>query len=555
MKNRKHQDHFDTRRNFICRSACSSLGVTSIVNTLAHLRLMQGVMAQAAPPPDYKAMICLFLYGGNDSNNMLVPLDGVARTNYELARPATHPLNLPVTGDNPNDGTLNLGPALALTPPNGGFGQATATQFGVHPSLPNVRNLFNGGDLAFVANVGTLVQPITRTQYVTVPRTVPVPPQLFSHSDQQLQWQSSLPDRPFQTGWGGRAADVLTAANVNPLGNVSMNISIAGQNSFEVGGSVIQYGVSTAGVVGLSGYNSGTNTYGNAANYSVSPPTYLANDAGRTLKALDIITKLTRMQLGEPASHYQHHLEEGYNDVMKRARDNEAIVGTALGLNSQAIADAFDYAFGWAGGAATRPTLPDVANQMKMVARLMQGRTSLGNNRQIFFVSMGGFDTHQNQPNDHNNLMGQLDKTLKGFKDALEVVDATLWNNVLLFTHSDFTRTLQPNGGGTADGTDHGWGGHQIVMGGPVIGQRIYGTFPDLARNAGQDVDSSRGRWIPTTAVDQYASVAAKWFMSEGTNYLSGIGDASVSSVFPNLSRFQAVSSIPSSLGFVDFSV
>lgn len=364
MKNRKHQDHFDTRRNFLCRSACSSLGVTSIVNTLAHLKLMQGVMAQAPPPPDYKAMICLFLYGGNDANNMLVPLDGVARTNYELARPATHPLNIPVTGDNPNDGTLALGPALALTPPSGGFGQTTATQFGVHPGLVNVRNLFNSGDLAFVANVGTLVQPITRTQYVAVPRTVPVPPQLFSHSDQQLQWQSSLPDRPFQTGWGGRAADVLMAANANPLGNVSMNISIAGQNSFEVGGSVIQYAVSTAGVVGLTGYNSGSNTYGNAANYSVTPPTYSVNDPGRTLKALDIITKLTRMQLGEPASHYQHHLEEGYNDVMKRARDNEAIVGTALGLTFQPIADAFDYAFGWAGGTATRPTLPDVANQL-----------------------------------------------------------------------------------------------------------------------------------------------------------------------------------------------
>jgi uncharacterized protein (DUF1501 family) len=190
-----------------------------------------------------------------------------------------------------------------------------------------------------------------------------------------------------------------------------------------------------------------------------------------------------------------------------------------------------------------------------MVARLMQGRTSLGNNRQIFFVSMGGFDTHQNQPNDHNNLMLNLDRSLKGFKDALAAADATLWDNTLLFTHSDFTRTLQPNGSQAADGTDHGWGGHQVVMGGPVIGQRIYGAFPDLARNAGQDVDSSRGRWIPTTAVDQFGSVIAKWFMSEGASYLSGITESSIATVFPNLSRFQAVNTIPSSLGFVDFAV
>ncbi|SKB01689.1 Uncharacterized conserved protein, DUF1501 family [Prosthecobacter debontii] len=542
MKNSKHKDHFDTRRNFLCRSACGALGVTSIVNTLAHLRLVQSAMAQSAPS-DYKAIICLFLYGGNDSNNTLVPLDGSARTNYESARPVGHPIHIPVSG---------TGAALPLTAPSGGFGQSSATQFGVHPNMGNVQSMFNSGDLAFVANVGTLVQPITRSQYIAVPRSVPVPPQLFSHSDQQLQWQSSLPDRPFQNGWGGRAADLLTAANVNPASNVSMNISISGQNSFQVGSSVVQYAVSTSGVVGLSGYSSsspyfGPGTYGHAANYDVSPVAYSPNDAGKTLKALDTITKLTRMQLGETESHYQHHLEEGYNEVMKRARDNEAIVGSALGGSTTSIDTAFTNAFPGV------TTLPDVANQLKMVARLIQGRSSLGNNRQIFFVSMNGFDTHQNQPTDHGNLMGNLDKSLKGFKDAIAAVDPSLWDDVLLFTHSDFTRTLQPNGNETGSGTDHGWGGHQIVMGGPVIGQRIYGTFPDLARAAGQDVDSNRGRWIPTTAVDQYASVAAKWFMSEGTNYVSGVTGTDINTIFPNLGRFQNIGTIPSNLGFVDF--
>lgn len=536
MKHRKHQDHFDTRRNFLCRSACASLGVTSVVNTLAHLRLVQSAMAQSAPT-DYKAIICLFLYGGNDSNNTLIPLDGVARTNYDSARPAGHPVHIPVTGTNA---------ALPLTAPSGGFGQSSASQFGVHYAMPHTQSLFNSGDLAFVANVGTLVQPVTRPQYIAVPRTVPLPPQLFSHSDQQLQWQSSLPDRPFQNGWGGRAADMLNGL-VNPGSSVSMNISIAGQNSFQVGSSVIQYGVSTSGVVGLSGYNNASGVYGNAANYATQPPSYTNNDPGRTLKALDTVTKLARMQLGETESHYQHHLEEGYNDIMKRARDNEAIVGTALTGSTAAIDTAFTNAFPGV------TTLPDVANQLKMVARLIQGRTSLNNNRQIFFVSMNGFDTHQNQPTDHNNLMGNLDKTLKGFRDAINAVDPALWNDVLLFTNSDFARTLQPNGSETGAGTDHGWGGHQIVMGGPVIGQRIYGAFPDLARAAGQDVDSNRGRWIPTLAVDQYASVAAKWFMSQGSSYVSGLTSNDVSTIFPNLGRFQSVGTIPSNLGFVDF--
>lgn len=503
-------------------------------------------MAQSAPT-DYKAMVCLFLYGGNDANNMLVPLNGTARTNYDTARPTTHPLHI---------STAN---ALPLTAPAGGFGQASATSFGIHPNMGNMQSMFNNGDLAFVANIGTLVQPITRSQYITVPRTVPVPPQLFSHSDQQLQWQSSIPDKPFQNGWGGRTAELLNNL-VNPDSKVSMNISISGQNSFQVGNSVIQYAVSTSGVVGLSGYSASTNpyfapgTYGNSADYSVSPVAYAPNNSGRTLKALDTITKLTRMQLGEAESHYQHHLEEGYNDAMKRARDNEAIVGSALGSATTAIDTAFANAFPGV------TTLPDVANQLKMVARLIQGRSSLENNRQIFFVSMGGFDTHQNQPTDHANLMGNLDKALKGFKDAIDAITAAegsgnLWDDTLLFTHSDFARTLQPNGNETSSGTDHGWGGHQIVMGGPVIGKQIYGTFPDLARATGQDVDSNRGRWIPTHAVDQYASVAAKWFMSQGTNYVNGITSANISDIFPNLGRFQSATTIPSQLGFVDFTV
>ncbi len=573
----KHKDHFDTRRNFICRSACASLGVTSIVNTLAHLRLMQSAVAQTMPT-DYKAVVCLFLYGGNDSNNTLLALNGEARANYEAARarPAGHWLNIPSSGTNPTSG---LAAALSLTAPSGGFGQSAASQFGVHPYMPNTRAMFNSGNLAFVANVGTLVQPIPdRNAYISP--SVPKPPQLFSHSDQQLQWQSSLPDRPFQNGWGGRAADLLMAANTNPNSQVSMNISIAGQNSYQVGSSVVQYAVSTSGVTALAGYNNTNGPYGAAAlapnlsPYDATPPAYANNDQGKALKALDTITKLTRMQLGESDRLYQHHLEEGYNEVMKRARDNETFVGDAIGgatdpVNA-AIIDAFDYAYGWAGGTATRPTLPDVANQLKMVVRLIRGRNFLGNKRQIFFVSMGGYDTHQNQVSDsgtnqnvgHNRLMGDLDKALKGFRDAIAAVTSAenvsgqdLWNDVTLFTNSDFTRTLNPNGSVKESGTDHAWGGHQIVMGGAVNGQRIYGNFPSLAISSGLDVDisaNSRGRWIPTLAVEQFGSDIAKWFMSSGNQYLPGLTSSDLATIFPNLARFQSVGS---ELGFMDFSV
>lgn len=572
----KHQDHFDTRRNFLCRSACASLGVTSIVNTLAHLRLLQSAVAQSNPS-DYKAIVCLFLYGGNDSNNTLIPLNGEARSNYESARarPAGHWINIPVSGSNPTSG---LPAALPLTAPSGGFGQSVATHFGVHPFMPNVQNFFNTGSLAFVANVGTLVQPIPdRAAYVNP--GVPKPPQLFSHSDQQLQWQSSLPDRPFQNGWGGRAADLLMSMNANPNSMVSMNISIAGQNSFQVGSSTVQYAVSTGGVTALANYGNATGPYGaaalapNTSPYATTPPSYAANDQGRALRAIDTITKLTRMQLGEPDRFYQHHLEEGYNEVMKRARDNETFVGDAIGPASDpvnaAIIDAFDYAFGW-DSVGNRPTLPEVAQQLRMVARLIRGRNFLGNKRQIFFVGMGGFDTHQNQVSDSNNninvghnlLMRQLDNALKGFHDALAAISnaeslpgAGLWNNVTLFTNSDFTRTLNPNGSVRESGTDHAWGGHQMVMGGAVNGQRIYGTFPNLAISSGLDVDisaNSRGRWIPTLAVEQFGSDIAKWFMSSGNQFLPGLSNSHLATIFPNLGRFQTVGA---ELGFMNFSV
>lgn len=550
----KHQDHFDTRRNFLCRSACASLGVTSIVNTLAHLRLLQSAAAQGAPG-DYRAIVCLFLYGGNDSNNMLVPRAGAARANYDNARPASIPFHL---NANPFHATNNPNGVHPLTLASGGPSQATANNsFGLHPAMANSKNLFNNQDLAFVANAGTLVVPLPdRDTYFS--SAYAKPPQLFSHSDQQLQWQSSLPDRPFQNGWGGRAADLIHGL-ANGGSQVSMNISIAGQNSFQVGSQTVQYAVSTSGVTPLSGFSNSNGPYGaaaaNGANpYVSTPPAYSTASAGRILEGADMLAKLARMQLGEPDSRYQHLLENSYNEVMRRARDNEALVGEIFNGDTSVIDTAFNTAF-------NNATLPAIASQLHTVARLMQGRASIGDpKRQIFFVSMGGYDTHRSQLADHPTLLGDLDKSLQGFRDALTSLG--LWNDTLLFTNSDFTRTFQPNGESGLSGTDHGWGGHQIVMGGPVRGGRVFGAFPSLARANNDpatslDADTegrARGRWIPTTSVEQFMSVAAKWFLSQdGGGYLGGLTNDDIAAIFPNLGRFQNVGDIPANLQFLDF--
>lgn len=514
MKKSQSLEQILSRRRFLFRGACAGLGVTSIVNTLAHLTLIQRAVAQATTLPDYKAMVCVFLYGGNDSNNMLLPRNGIARTNYGAARPVGHPLHIPL----PNAGDPTA--MLSLSTP-GIFGTPHATAFGVHPSMPNTRTYFNNGNLAFLANAGTLVEPIAdNAEYTSGLKSLP--PQLFSHSDQQLQWQSSIPDRPFQSGWGGRVADLLRDTYSPAQEKVSMNISISGQNNFQVGRTVVPYSVGTGGVLNLTGY--GTN-YSSSADYSVQPPAYSNNDSGRTLKALDRITGLV----------HEHLLEEGYNHIMRNARDKERQVGDALALSTSgasgttvgnAIHDAFVNAFPGV------TDLPDIADQLEMVARLINGRVDLQNQRQIFFVSMGGFDTHDGQIRSHAELMAKLSHALVYFDTTLGAIGAR--NKVTTFTASDFGRTFTSNG----DGTDHGWGSHHFVMGGAVRGGDLYGSFPQLGtKNANNNAfDSSpnqidNGALLPETSVDQLGATLARWF---------GLDDGQLTDVFPSLANFDA---------------
>ena len=522
-----------TRRDFLIRGGCGAMSLTTVVNTIAQLKLMQGALNAQGGAPGYKALVCVFLAGGNDSNNLLIPFSGTARNDYNSGRGV---LAIPTTGANPLTNLTNT--QLATVPsevtaadPIGGY----LGTFAVHPQCGAIRDMFNADELAFVANVGTLVQPgITRANYATSPK----PPQLFSHSDQVTQWQSSVPDQPFTSGWGGRIADLLDPVH-NASSTASMSISISGVNSFQVSptGLVTPYVMRSSGVVGLSGYNGGSpsTTYGGAVtNSSVlfQDSNYLTSERGRRLRAFEQILNMSNNSL----------LENAYTGVVHSARVTEGVVGAALAPTVDGTGTTLDVHFdnAFAGAEAGIAVNNDFTNQMKLVARLIAGRSSLGNNRQIFFVQLGGFDTHTTQipqagnvyATGHTGLMNVLNRTLQAFRDSLQALG--VWNNVVTCTSSDFTRTFTANKTDSSAGSDHAWGGHTMVMGGPVLGGRIYGKYPPLKLGAvASSIDStgSSGRWIPSTSVDQYAAVLARWL---------GVDAANLPAIFPNLTRFNA---------------
>jgi uncharacterized protein (DUF1501 family) len=437
-----------------------------MLSALAQVRLI-GALAADASPTDYKALVCLFLYGGNDSNNMLVPTD---TTNYGLYSTDRTVLALPQS-------TL-----LPITPATYSDGRT----WGLHPSLPEVQQLFASGNLALLANTGTLVQPVTLSQYNA--GTVALPPQLFSHSDQQVQWQSSVPDQPFSTGWGGRLADIVNALNTNP--KISMSVSVAGQNSFEVANTVAQFAVNPTGAVVLSG------------------------TSGSTLANARYAAQQNILNMQE-----QNLFEAAFGGSSIAAINDAQLLNTIL-----------------AAAPALKTTFPStsIASQLQMIARMIGAAPQLGLKRQVFFASLGGFDLHSDQLGAHATLFSQLSQALNAFSSA--TVELGVQNQVTTFTASDFSRTFNTNGtnDGTA-GSDHGWGSHHLIMGGAVKGGDIYGTVP--LPELGGPQDTGRGRWIPTTSVDEYAATLATWF---------GVSATNLPVVLPNIGRFAT-----SNLGFM----
>jgi uncharacterized protein (DUF1501 family) len=454
---------FTTRRQFLRQCGCAALGTTSLASTIWNLRTIRAATANSLGlqvPGDFKALVCLFLYGGNDANNLIIPAD---TTDYNAYAAARQQLAIPQAS------------LLPITPNLYSDGR----NWGLHPScvdapagtgtLPGLQSLFAQGKLALLSNVGTLVAPITRAQYIN--GTAALPPQLFSHNDQAVHWQTSVPDQPPRTGWGGRMADLLIA--LNGSAQISMSISLAGTNTFQVGNTVFEYQVSPYGVTSLNGYSGSTKT------------------------ALDSIISLP----------HQNLFEDEFAKITRRSLDNAALLASALaGIN---ITTFF-------------PTNNYLADQLKMIAKMIAARSALGMSRQIFFCSVGGYDTHGDQLTAHANLLNELNAALASFYQA--TVDLGVADKVTTFTASDFGRTFPVNNG---DGSDHGWGSHQLVLGGAVKGRDLYGHMPALVVDGPDDTDE--GRWIPTTSVDEYSATLAKWF---------GVSATDMATAFPNLSRF-----------------
>jgi uncharacterized protein (DUF1501 family) len=440
--------------------------------------------AAAFDATDYKALVCVFLYGGNDYGNTLVPFDNINYDLYSTIRGG---------GAGRTAGGIALAQSdLAATAlnPSGGQVLANGATYALHPKMTAMKSLFDAGKMAVQLNVGPLVIPMTKAQYLNADRkTYPLPPKLFSHNDQQSVWQSSAPEGS-TTGWGGQIGDLALSSNTS---SVFTCISVTGNAVYLSGDTALQYQVSPSGAVPVK-----------AAKAAVYGSTAVAG----------AITSLIQ----KPST---QTLEYEYTKVTSRSIAAEVQVSSAtsgITINTSFNRD----------GVAN-----SLADQLLEVAKLIAARSALGAKRQVFMVSLGGFDTHDFLLNSHNSLLNNVDEAIGAFYNA--TVELGVQDKVTTFTASDFGRTLASNG----DGSDHGWGSHHFVVGGAVQGSRFYGTAPAIAVNGNDDV--GQGRLLPTTSVDQYAATLASWF---------GVAENELAGILPNLSHFGG-SGYPINLGFM----
>lgn len=469
---KKHNKKGISRRKFIGTASCAAIGTTTFLNSLFNLGMINSLSAMSpAPKPksNYKALICVLLAGGNDSFNMLVPRNGSFYSEYATTRS-----NLALAQ---ND----------LLPLN--YTDINGKQFGVHPSMPEVQSLFNNGKLAFVTNVGTLVEPTTKNQYIN--GGVRLPLGLLSHSDQIQHWQTSIPQLRTNKGWGGRIADILQAGSGNP--NLSMSISLSGTNTFQVGNTTSEYNIrsSAGGSVGVS--------------FAGGSP--MLNQA-----LLTGAESLLEYQ-------YQDIYKKTYAQKIVDARDNHVLFQSALDS---------------APALSTNFSSSRLSQDMELIAKTISVRNTLGITQQTFFVSFGGWDHHDEILDNQIEMLGIVSKALNELQSALEELGVD--EDVTLFTISDFARTLTSNG----NGTDHAWGGNAMVMGGSVNGGSIYGSYPSLAIGSNDDVGGAI--MLPSLSTDEYFAELAQWF---------GVNAGDIAYVLPNITNFyNPLSGVPP-IGFM----
>ena len=457
-----------SRRAFLKQA--SRLSIAGVAAPWA-INLAAMAEASAANATDYKALVCVFLYGGNDYANTVVPYDAPSHALYQQFRPsfAYARERLIATA---------LAPAGAPLDSTG-----AAHQYALAPELSKLMPLFDAGRLGVMLNIGSLVQPTTKQQYLA--KSVRLPPKLFSHNDQQSVWQSSLPEGA-TSGWGGRMGDLFQASNANATFTC---VNVAGDAVYLAGKTAVQYQVSTGGPVPLAGLKS---------------PLFGSSAASAALRTL----------VTEPRTHL---LENEYNRVSKRSIEANEVLTSAL-ASVPALATTF-------------PAANTLADQLKLVARMIAAAPALGTKRQVFFVSLGGFDNHDAMLTDHPVLMSKLGDALAAFYAA--TVELSVADKVTSFTASDFGRTLT----GNANGSDHGWGSMHFVMGDAVKGKRFYGIAPVVA-NGGPD-DVGQGRLLPTTSVEQLAATLGAWL---------GVSDSELLAMLPTLANYN---SSVRNLGFV----
>ena len=490
-----------SRRDFLRLGA--ALGLAPALQPFG-LRL--AALGAAAAPTDYRAIVCLFLFGGNDSANMVLATDPDSWGRYQSARnQGTSNIALASPGAAATAkglgslGAPALGGVLPITPrTDQGWAAGTtgsgARTFALHPLMPNLQALFAQGKAAVVANLGPLVQPVTKAQYKA--GSVPVPRNLFSHTDQQSTWQTGAGEGA-RLGWGGLLGDVLASGNGNALFTA---ISVSGNAVLLSGRSTIGYQSSASGPIAITGLHQSS---------------FFGSTAGPA--ALQSI-------ISTPTSAYPSYFQQDHAAVVNRSAAAQQQLANALAAIAAAPAPP-KMTDPMSGAAVTNP----VAVGLQTIANLIAAGQVAGMKRQVFFLAVGGFDTHLEENSSHPKLMASLDGGLAYFQQTLANLNGQdLTGNVTAFTMSDFGRTFTSNG----SGTDHGWGAHHLVVGGAVQGGDIFGRYPTVGVDLGAFVNPDAlysGVWVPTTAVDQYAATLGSWM---------GVGDADLAAIFPNLANF-----------------